>query len=243
MPKLVEEGIKVDMVLTDLPYGTTACSWDSVIPLARLWDNYKSLVQSCKAIVLFSSQPFTSILVNSNLGWFKYSWVWKKNRATGHVHAKNKPMKIHEDICVFSSGNTLHVGQSDNRMPYFPQGLQELPKGTRRRTRNDSGDNTVLGKRRSHRNTEWTHTNYPTSILEFPIEMNSNRFHPTQKPLDLCQYLISTYTSPGELVLDNAMGGGNIGVAARRLGRDFIGIELEKNYYLTAVDRISKEQQ
>jgi site-specific DNA-methyltransferase (adenine-specific) len=172
------------------------------------------------------------------MDWFKYSWVWRKNRATGHVHAKNRPMKIHEDICVFSSGNTLHEGQSQNRMPYYPQGLKELANGTKRRTRNDAGDNAVMGKRDSHKSTEWTHTGYPVSIIEFDIEMNEKRFHETQKPLLLCEYLIKTYTKEGELVLDNTAGSCTVAVAAVRTDRKYICIEKEDKYVKVGEDRL-----
>jgi len=117
----------VQLILADLPYGTTACKWDSIIDLDLLWKEYKRIIKPYKPIILFGSQPFTTRLISSNYDWFKYCWVWEKNRATGHVHAKNRPMKIHEDICVFSEGNTLHINQSDKRMPYYPQGLNKFP--------------------------------------------------------------------------------------------------------------------
>jgi site-specific DNA-methyltransferase (adenine-specific) len=228
----------VDMILCDLPYGTTACAWDTPIDLSELWKQYKRVIKDGRAIVLFASQPFTSKLVSSNFEWFKYSWVWMKNRATGHVHAKNKPMKIHEDVCVFSNGVTIHEGQSVNRMVYYPQGLEKMPEGTPRRTRHDSGDDTVMSARKSHKPTEYTFTGYPVSVVQFPIEMNDKRFHPTQKPLALCEYLINTYSKEGELVLDNCMGGGSSGVASLNTNRRFIGIELDTTYCGTAKQRI-----
>lgn len=229
----------VDMVLTDPPYGTTACKWDSIIQFEPMWEQLKRIIKTNRAIVMTASQPFTSALIMSNREWFKYCWVWRKNRATGHVHAKNKPMKQHEDICVFSEGTTIHKGQSLNRMPYYPQGLIELPKGTKRRTKNDAGDNTVMAARKSHRETECTHKGYPISVIDFAVDVNNGkRVHPTQKPLALMEYLIKTYTNEGETVLDFTMGSGTTGVACKNLGRNFIGIELDEKYYQIAAKRI-----
>lgn len=232
----------IDMILADLPYGTTACKWDSLIDLPKLWIEYKRIIKDNRAIVMFGSQPFTTMLIASNIDWFKYCWIWKKNRATGHVHAKNRPMKIHEDICVFSEGNTLHEGQSVKRMPYYPQGLTEMEGGTKRRTRNDAGDNAVMGKRKSHKESLWTHTGYPTSIIEFDIEMNEKRFHETQKPLPLCEYLINTYSREGETVLDNCIGGGTTAIACLNTKRNFIGIEKEQTNYDVTEKRIREYQ-
>lgn len=228
----------IDLILVDLPYSTTACKWDSPIDLDRLWIEYKRIIKPYKPIIMFGSQPFTTKLISSNYEWFKYCWVWEKNRATGHVHAKNRPMKIHEDICVFSEGNTLHINQSVKRMPYYPQGLIELPSGTKRRTRNDAGDNAVMGKRKSHKETISTHTGYPTSILKYDIEMNDNRFHETQKPLLLCEYLINTYSQPGDLVLDNCSGSGTTALASINTNRNFIAIEKDDKYFQVSNDRI-----
>jgi len=227
----------IDMILCDLPYGTTACSWDSVIPTDKLWEQYKRIIRDNGAIVLFGSQPFTSLLVSSNYKWFKYSWIWKKNRATGHVHAKNKPMKLHEDICVFSSGTTIHASQSKNRMPYTPQGLKELSTPAVRK-RNDSGDNAVMSARKSHKPTIQKYTNYPTSILEFNIEMNENRIHETQKPLDLCEYLIKTYSEEGQIILDNCMGSGTTAIASINTNRKYIGFEKDINNFQNSIKRI-----
>lgn len=228
----------IDLILCDLPYGTTACAWDSVIPFAPLWDHYRRIISPTGAIVLTGSQPFTSALVMSNPAWFKYSWVWEKNRASGHVHAKNKPMKKHEDVCVFSPGNTLHASQSSKRMTYNPQGLIELAAPVTRK-RNDAGDDAVMAKRQSHKPTAQTHGGYPTSIIKFDIPMNDIRFHPTQKPVDLMEYLVRTYTNEGDTVLDNCMGSGTTGVACMNLKRNFIGIELEQAYFDIADERIS----
>jgi len=206
-----------------------------------MWEQLKRIIKPNGAIVMTASQPFTSRLIMSNPSQFKYSWVWCKNRATGHVHAKNRPMKQHEDVCVFSSGNTLHKGQSDNRMEYYPQGLIELPSGTKRRARNDAGDNAVMGKRASHKETIASHSNYPISLIEFSVDVNNGeRVHPTQKPVTLMEYLIKTYTNEGETVLDFTAGSFTTGVACVNLNRKFIGIELDKDYFDAGVNRIKE---
>ena len=229
------------MILADLPYGTTACSWDVVIPFEPLWIHYKRVIKKNGAIVLFGTEPFSSMLRSSNISMYKYDWIWEKNRATGHVHSKNKPMRLHENISVFSFGVTLHEGQSNNRMVYFPQGLEKMPDGTPRRTRNDAGDDSVMSRRKSHKSTVYEFTNYPVSILRYAVDVNNgNRFHPTQKPVALLEYLIRTYTQEGETVLDNTMGSGSTGVACINTNRDFVGIELDEKYYRIAENRIWK---
>lgn len=227
----------IDMILCDLPYGSTAHKWDIMIPVEGLWEQYVRLIKDDGAIVLFGTQPFSSILVSSNLQMFKYSWVWVKNRATGHVHAKNKPMKRHEDILVFSKGNTIHKNQSNNRMKYYPQGLVKMPEGSIRK-RVDKGDDSVLSKRASHHVTKYEYTNYPDSILHFDIEMGDSRYHPSQKPISLLEYLIKTYTNIDDIVLDNCMGGGSTGVACVNTGRNFVGMELDEKYFNIAKKRI-----
>lgn len=228
----------VDLVLTDPPYGTTACKWDAVIPFGPMWDNVRRVLKPNGAAVFTASQPFTSALVMSNPSWFKYEWLWLKNRATGHVHAKNKPMKRQENVVVFSSGSTIHASQSANRMPYFPQGL--IPVFGKTRRRNDAGDDAVMSARSSHMETQIEFENYPDDILEFSIEMGSARFHPTQKPVALMDYLIRTYTNEGDTVLDFTMGSGTTGVACANTGRKFIGIEREPKYFAIAEKRIAE---
>lgn len=232
----------IDMVLCDLPYGTTACQWDSVISLNCLWEQYKRIIKDSGAIVLFGSQPFTSLLVASNLAWFKYAWVWEKNRATGHVHAKNKPMKIHEDICVFSPGTTVHASQSERRMTYNPQGLEALKMPIYRK-RNDAGDDAVMSARKSHQPTYQTHSGYPTSIIKSNIPMNNCRIHPTQKPVDLCEFLIKTYTNNGQIVLDNCMGSGTTAIACKNTGRKYIGFEKDGDIYRKSIQRLNANDQ
>ena len=230
----------VDMVLTDPPYGTTACKWDSIIPLEPMWEQLKRVIKPNGAIVLTASQPFTTTLISSNMKMFKYCWVWVKTRASGHIHAKNKPMKIHEDVCVFSSGTTVHKGQSKLRMVYNPQGIIEVNKQSYRPSRG-TGDYAICGVRPSHKQTlTHTHEGYPKSTINISSEHNVGNDHPTQKPVALMEYLIKTYTNEGETVLDFTMGSGTTGVACKNLNRNFIGIELDETYFAVAQKRINE---
>jgi site-specific DNA-methyltransferase (adenine-specific) len=226
----------IDMILCDLPYGTTACKWDHVIPFEPLWKEYKRLIKDRVAIVLTASQPFTTDCIISNRQWFKYCWIWEKSQPGDCMNAKNKPMKAHEDIIIFSSGTTAN--RSEKRMVYNPQGL--LPSG-RKRTDGDNNPgkngNSFRPFRSSHHpyTQEWT--NYPTSVLHFDNERGVD--HPTQKPVALFEYLIKTYTNEGDLVLDNCIGSGTTAVAAKRTGRHFIGIELSEEYCEIARKRVA----
>ena len=231
--KRIPDG-SVDMVLCDLPYGTTACAWDSIIPFEAMWGEYRRIISSCGAIVLTASQPFSSALTMSGSDLFKYSLVWEKSRATGHVHAKNKPMKKHEDVLVFSPGTTVHASQSSSRMIYNPQGLIKKAEPTIRK--NGGSADTVMGSRPSHRDVLQEFTGYPGSVLRFNSE--SRTVHPTQKPVALMEYLIRTYTHEGMTVLDNCMGSGTTGVACVNTGRKFIGIEMDDKYFEIAQKRI-----
>ena len=220
MPQLTG---KVDMVAADLPYGTTACKWDSVIPFGPLWKEYKRLCMG--AVVLTASQPFTSALVMSNTKDFKYCWVWNKKLAGNGILAKHQPLKIHEDIAVFSGS-------------YYPQ----MTKG---KLRNKGGikDNhgTFNG---SESPVVYNDDYYPTSIIDCSgAGMRTGRVHPTQKPVALFEYLIKTYTNAGMTVLDNTMGSGTTGVACMNLDRHFIGIEQDAKYFDIACERISKAQE
>lgn len=225
----------IDMILCDLPYGTTQCAWDAVIPFNLMWAEYRRIAKPNAAIVLTASQPFTSALINSAIDLFKYEWIWEKSRATGHVHAKNKPMKKHENVLVFSSGTTVHVTQSDRRMNYFPQNLTRKETPTIRKK--GGASNAVMGNRPSHRDAIQEFEGYPHSIIFAASE--SLTVHPTQKPIALMDYLIRTYTNPGDTVLDNCMGSGTTGVAAFQSGRQFIGIEKDPEYFAIAEKRIN----
>lgn len=212
----------VDMVLCDLPYGTTACSWDSVLPFADLWAEYRRLAKPNAAIVLTASQPFTSALVMSNPEMFRYALVWDKGYTTGYGNANKMPMKAHEDVCVFYS-----------RLPaYNPQGVIPFGKKNRRgRTDEAIGKNGLV-------ESEYVQklTNYPRSIVS--TQKEGKTVHPTQKPVALMEYLILTYTNEGDVVLDNTMGSGTTGVACANTGRGFIGMEKDPAYFASAQDRI-----
>ena len=240
MMKTIPDG-SVDMVLTDPPYGTTACKWDSVIPFEPMWEQLKRVTKKNGAIVMTASQPFTSALIMSNVEMFKYCWVWEKSRPTGHVNAKNKPMKSHEDVVIFSCGTTVHASQSSNRMIYNPQGLVDVSlvkKATAGRIRAGRGS-TVSTRPSTQKDHHQTQSNYPRTVIK--INSESRVAHPTQKPVALMEYLIKTYTNEGETVLDFTMGSGTTGVAAKNLNRDFIGIELDETYFNIAKERIEKQ--
>lgn len=222
MDVLIAEDIKEDAIITDPPFGTTACKWDSVIPLELMWERLKKLIKSNGAIVLFGSQPFTSALVMSNQKMFKYYWVWKKSLKVGFQNANRRPLKNYEDIAIF--GGSI----------YNPQGLRPYGKINKRGS---------VGEFSSVVNTQ-KYTNYPCSILE--VASQGKTVHPTQKPVALMEYLIKTYTNEGETVLDFTMGSGTTGVACANLDRSFIGIELDEKYFNIAAERIeraNKEQQ
>lgn len=212
----------VDLILTDPPYGTTACKWDSVIPFEPMWEQLKRVIKPNGAIVMTASQPFTTTLIASNMKMFKYCWVWEKSRFANQMLAKKQPLKIHEDVVVFCKGAT----------PYNPQGLIEVNKETRQGAK--ITDNNGGGKRKT--SYTQTHTNYPRSIQKF--KSASKTVHSTQKPVALLEYLIKTYTDEDETVLDFTMGSGSTGVAAVNTNRKFIGIELDKDYFKIAQDRI-----
>lgn len=227
----------VDMVLCDLPYGTTQCKWDSIISFDRLWVEYKRLCKN--AIVLTASQPFTSILICSNLDWFKYTWVWKKPRPGGFVAAKLKPLKDTEDICVFSPRMTANG--SKNNMVYNPQGLIKVDKEWSRPQKYYTDPGTTYARPSHNLDRVIEYTNYPRTIIEFD-NPNKNVLHPTQKPVALMEYLIKTYTNEGDTVLDNCMGSGTTGVACINTGRNFIGIEKDPKYFQIAKERIEKAE-
>jgi site-specific DNA-methyltransferase (adenine-specific) len=228
----------VDMILCDLPYGTTACKWDTVIPFEPLWEQYKRLIKSNGAIVLTASQPFTSALVMSNTKMFKYEWIWKKNRPTGMTHCANMPMKDYEDVLVFSKGSIGHRHLIKNRMNYFPQGVKECNKINSHTSWGMEGTQ----ERKSQAKTYLvTKENYPRMVLEFKKD-DAIRLHPTQKPVALFEYLIKTYTQPGEIVLDNCIGSGTTAIAAHNTGRFFIGIEKEPKYCEIARKRLEQAQ-
>lgn len=215
----------IDLILCDLPYGVTDCKWDVIIPPELLWDAYKRIIKDNGAIILFSTQPFTTLLINSAKKIFRYTWYWKKNAPTGFCFAKYQPMRCIEDICVFYK----------KAPTYNPQGLIRLDKPKVRKGKRPSGG--IYRDGTLQKDTIYNVTNYPRNLLSFPVERG---LHPTQKPVTLLEYLIRTYTNPGETVLDNCMGSGSTGVAALKCGRNFVGIEKEEKYFLVAQERIEK---
>jgi site-specific DNA-methyltransferase (adenine-specific) len=211
----------IDMVLCDLPYGTTQNKWDAVIPFHSLWQQYNRISQG--PVVLTAAQPFSSLVVVSNLSSFKYEWIWRKSRVTGFLNAKRQPLRQHEQILVFYNSPAI----------YNPQGISDYQKEVRNSV---PGFNYGQLKQTTTGTHIRTHTGYPRSVLDFSSE--NKPIHPTQKPVDLMAYMIRTYTNPGQTVLDNTMGSGTTGVAAVRGGRKFVGIERDPNYFKIACDRI-----
>lgn len=214
----------VDLVLADPPYGTTTCKWDSVIPLDLMWAQLKRIIKPNGAIVMTASQPFTTALISSNLRQFKYCLIWEKGRATGFLNANRMPLKAHEDVCIFYQ--SLPV--------YNPQKTQGH-KPQNKATRSNTGD--IYGNAGTNKTGGQT-DRFPRSVFKFSCVENGGNFHTNQKPLALMEYLIKTYTNPGETVLDFTMGSGTTGVACVNTGRDFIGIELEPDYFDIACQRI-----
>ena len=219
----------VDMILCDLPYGTTECKWDKLIDNKSMWEHYNRILKESGNIILFASQPFTTKLIESNPKMFRYEIIWIKTRPTGFANANYRPMKKHENILIFTKASTSTAG--NNHATYNPQGLIECERKVKRTSRGYQGE-------RQNSKDEYVSkfTNYPTSIVEFPSE--GKTVHPTQKPVDLLEYLIKTYSNEGEVVLDNCMGSGSTGVACINTNRNFIGIELDEEYFEVAKKRI-----
>ena len=230
----------IDMIICDLPYGTTACKWDTIIPFEPLWEQYKRIIKDNGAIVLTASQPFASALIMSNPKLFKYEWTWEKSKGCNFTHAKNMPIKFHESIVVFSKapiGHEIQLG--DRRMRYNPQGLIKVDKKWSRPRKYDTEHKLKRDSHKLDRIIEFE--NYPKSILKYGNSDNRERgLHPTQKPVALFEYLIKTYTNENETVLDNCMGSGTTGVACKNLNRNFIGIELDQEYFKIAEKRINE---
>lgn len=218
--KRIPDG-SVDMVMCDLPYGTTQNKWDSVIDLPSLWANYRRVCKPNAAIVLTAAQPFTSVLVVSNLKGFKYDWVWQKEAGTGLLNAKKQPLRDHESVLVFYDNQCTYNAQFTEGKPYV------CKKGGETDNYNKSGTVVTVNEG----------TRCPKTVQRF--QRDKDKDHPTQKPVALMEYLIKTYTNEGELVLDNTMGSGTTGVACGNLGRRFIGIEQDEKYFAIAQARIS----
>jgi site-specific DNA-methyltransferase (adenine-specific) len=249
----IEDG-SVDLICTDLPYGTTdrkgtesknknrLLEWDTVIPLDLLWEQYRRILKPLGSVVLTADQPFTSQLILSNLEWFKYEWIWKKKKTTGFLLANYRPMKCTEDVVVFSPGGAAAASKNGKNMTYNPQGLIEknvkkVNNAKRLGKFLHNPEHMGAGNKLLHETEyEQKYTNYPSEIIEFGLDKDS--IHPTQKPVALMEYLIKTYSNEGEVVLDNCMGSGTTGVAAVRTNRNFIGIEMDQEYFDYAQQRI-----
>lgn len=230
MPQLIERGVMFDACIADVPFGTSECKWDAVIPFEPMWSNLRKLVKPDGAIMLFGTQPFTSALIMSNPSMFKYEWVWEKNKHSNFLNAKRHPLKVHDNILVFYDREPVYHPQP---RPLTERGLDRTKYAktpTLYREREGYGDVTGL------RNISYagkTH-GYPRSIIKFNLEQNNQFerkvFHPTQKPVDLLRYLVRTYTNPGDLVLDFTAGVFSTGVACLLESRRFVGIEKETAY-------------
>lgn len=215
----------IDMILCDLPYGTTRNKWDSVIPLDKLWKQYERIIKDNGAICLFAQSPFDKVLGCSNLKLLRYEWIWEKDNGTGFLNAKKMPLKIHENIEIFYKKPPTYNPQMRKGFKPYSQmsgrGSSNYGEQVRVRTVND-------GER------------YPIDVIEF--KRDKEKLHPTQKPVALLEYLIKTYTNEGDVVLDNCMGSGSTGIACVNTNRNFIGIELDENYFNIAKERINKER-
>jgi site-specific DNA-methyltransferase (adenine-specific) len=226
------------MILCDLPYGTTACKWDVLIPFDKLWEHYERIIKDDCAILLFGSEPFSSYLRLSNLRLFKYDWIWEKSKGSNYVHARFQPLKTHEIISVFSK---YPAAQNTKQwMRYFPQ----KTKGNPYNYGIDNGKNNETlskgaGERKPVELKNESGLRFPRSVQYFRTAESEGGYVPTQKPIALCEYLIKTYTNEGDIVLDNCAGSGSTLVAAQNLNRQFIGIEKEKQYYNICIKRLN----
>lgn len=229
--KAIPDG-SVDAVICDLPYGTTANKWDSVIPFNTLWKEYKRIIKRGAPIVLFAQCPFDKVLGCSNLEWLKYEWIWQKEQGTGGLNSNHQPLKEHENILVFSEYSASPTG---NPMPYYPQFVTGTPYKAKREPKTSDNYGKAAGGTFYNDGKR-----YPTSIISF--SRDSDGFHPTQKPVDLLRYLVLTYSNEGDTILDNTCGSGTTCVACIKEKRHFIGFELNKEYYDKACQRIKAEQ-
>lgn len=231
------ENESIDMILSDLPYGKTHLEWDSIIPLEPMWEQFKRIIKDKSAIVLTARQPFTTTLISSNKEMFKYTIIWQKQHCN-FVHAKNRPLNVHEDIVVFSKGNICHESQSEeNRMNYFPIGVRKRRKKATFSERKKNELSCQL--RPSHKNPNRNqYSNYPNTILKFKRERPT--IHPTQKPVKLFEYLIKMYTQKDDLVLDCCSGSGTTAIACINTDRKYFGIELNEEFHRLATERVQK---
>lgn len=232
----------VDLILCDLPYTfkgksrVTANKWDLPIDDNLLWENYLRIIKPDGAICLFATNPFASYLINNHLKYYKYDWVWEKDNGSNFVHVKHQPFKVHEYVIVFGKAPTT-FNKNGRYMKYNPQFREGKPYKVKR---SGMTDNLATSANYKRSDGEYDGKRYPRSVLKCNVEKG---LHPTQKPVELLEYLIKTYTNEGELVLDNCMGSGSVGVACANTNRDFIGIELDGKYFSIAKERIENAQQ
>jgi len=235
MPKYIEDK-SIDMIFCDLPYGTTNCKWDSIIPLNNLWSEYKRIIKDNGAILLFAQTPFDKILGVSNLKMLRYEWIWEKTQATGHLNAKKMPMKAHENILVFykklpiynpiiTHGHVRKIASAKNRADCI----------IRRNNTDDIYNNEYSDKISTYDST----SRYPRSVIKFSSDKQKNNLHKVQKPLALIEYFINTYTNKGDIVLDNAAGSGTTGLACKNLDRRYIMMEKDSEIFETCKNRVS----
>lgn len=229
MESLIKRGIRVDAIITDIPYGTTACDWDSIIPLDEMWKCIKQIRKDNSAIVLFGNEPFNSYLRISNIGEYKYDIYWQKERATNIFQLKKRPAKVIETISIFYK----------NQCTYNPQMVKY--DGPKRSNKIKNGKLGVLVDSKNRKPHEYVDKGirYPLQIVQFKRDILTSNLHPTQKPLELMEWLVKTFTNERDTVLDFTMGSGTTGVACKKLNRNFIGIELDKNYFEMAEQRIN----
>lgn len=233
MDELITSGIKVDMILTDPPYGTTQCKWDSVIPFEPMWERINNIIKSKACVALFGCEPFNSFLVCSNPNDFKYTWIWQKNKCTGFLNAKKQPLNDYEMINVFYKNQSIYNPQMTKAEKVYKRG-----QVVRDKERNiQQSDN--YGEQKSFLQID-NGLRYPKRIQYFDNNFTREQLHPTQKPVLLLEYLIKTYTNEGDTVLDFTMGSGSTGIACLNTNRNFIGIELDQKYYNIAKTRLQE---
>ncbi len=214
----------IDMILCDLPYGTTSCKWDTIIPFEPLWEQYERIIKDNSAIVLFGSEPFSSYLRLSNIKLYKYDWIWNKKKGGNPLLSKIQPIKIFENISVFGKG----------KINYYPIMVDRDKPKSRGKNKGTISETTNNCFSEDKVYTQY----YPKAIIEFSNANQRNKIHPTQKPVELCEYLIKTYTHPGEIVLDNCIGSGTTAIACINTNRNYIGFEIDPDYYEAAQERI-----
>ena len=236
--KDIESG-SIDAIIADIPYGTTNCKWDSIIPLDKLWEQYNRIIKPNGAIVLTSTQPFTSVLINSNIKNFKYCWYWDRCIKSNFLNAKHQPIRHIETIPVFykkkPTYNPILKPKRKDQIRW-----NNIPS---KQSQTDTLNKVGYLENRFERRTIPLDMDYPTELLKYSLpSANKGRNHPTEKPIELMEYFIKTYTNENDTILDNTMGSGSTGVAAKNLNRNFIGIEMDGNYFNIAEQRISQEQ-